>query len=1166
MALREGGPVDVEEFIATWRPAGGNERANTQLFVSDLCRMLGVDAPQPTLSDTSQNDYVFERHVIKTEIDGTTSNGWVDCYHKGKFVLEAKQGSNADQAAVDAGRGAELRDFFGQTAEDRYKRGMARRGTAAWTGAMQRAASQAEGYAKNLPRSHGWPPFLLVSDVGYCIDVYADFQRNGKGYAPFPDRRRYRIALDDLRDEKVRERLAAIWTAPMLLDPSAEAARVTRKIADHLAVLARGLEAREQDPDRVAAFLMRLLFTMFAEDTGLIPKSSFSALLKKLRDRPDLLAPQLSQLWQAMDSGGVAFGLGEAGEIVRQFNGYLFKDNTAMALRQDEIDVLIDAASSDWRQVEPAIFGTLLERALNPKERAKLGAHFTPRAYVERLVGPTVMEPLRADWEGARTAATLAAEAGDKENARLEVERFHSKLAGITVLDPACGTGNFLYVALARLKELEGEVLELLEALDDERYLSELGSHTITPANFYGLEINPRAAQIAQLVLWIGYLQWHFRVNGEDRMPEPPVLRDVRTIIAADALMDWDEKVPVLEEGVEKTVWDGTSMKLNPVTGRPVADQSGRRPVYKYINPRRRSWPQADFIIGNPPFIGCRRMRKRLGSPYVETLRRVYAELSGEIDFVTYWWARSAELVASGAARGFGLITTKTIAQSSNRSVLRQYLDADSGGSLYLSFAIPNHPWHDQETTASVRIAMTTALVGQGVGRLVSVASEKRVKGETLLEFSEESAPINIDLTTGANVAGATALKANSGICRMGVKMSGDGFKINATQREHFIADGVPAHRMPLVVAGTDVTERQSVIYAIDVSDIDTEEELHSRYLTVHRYLFDHVKPERDENDREQYRLNWWKFAEPRPRLRSAIVGLRRYIVTSETATERFFKFIPSTGRLVDGSVIAIASDDPYVLGVLSSTAHTVWALRAGGRMGSGDDPRYQNETCFDPFPFPPCSAEEEQKIRFVARKLDRLRRRVQARHPDLTVTSLYTALAAMREADARGEVLECKFRSIVERGEVSLLRHYHGEIDRAVAEAYGWPANMDADEMLVRLVALNDARAEEERNGTFRWLRPDYQVKSFRRKPTQSALQFASAGRAKRKPIDWPNGLPEQFVTVARLIARSAKPLAPQDVARSFVGKRAASMIPVLDALAGMGMVRKLEDGRYAA
>lgn len=1166
MLEEKGRPVDVEDFISKWKPAGGNERANTQLFVSDLCQLLGVDAPRPTFSDTSQNDYVFERHVIKTEIDGMTSNGWVDCYKKGKFILEAKQGSNADQAAVDAGRGTDLRDFFGQTAEDRYKRGMARRGTAAWTGSMQRAASQAEGYAKNVPRSHGWPPFLLVSDVGYCIDVYADFQRNGKGYAPFPDRRRYRITLDDLRDEKVRERLAAIWTKPMSLDPSAEAARVTRKIADHLAVLARGIEAREQDADRVAAFLMRLLFTMFAEDTGLIPKSSFSALLKKLRDRPELLAPQLSQLWQAMNNGGLAFGLGETGEIVRQFNGYLFKDDTALALRQDEIDVLIDAASSDWRQVEPAIFGTLLERALNPKERAKLGAHFTPRAYVERLVGPTVMEPLRADWEGTRTAATLAAEAGDKENARLEVERFHSKLAAITILDPACGTGNFLYVALARLKELEGEVLELLEALDDERYLSELGSHTITPANFHGLEINPRAAQIAQLVLWIGYLQWHFRVNGEDRMPEPPVLRDVRTIIAADALMDWDEKVPVFEKGMEKTVWDGTSMKLNPVTGRPIPDHSGRRPVYQYINPRRRSWPKADFIIGNPPFIGCRRMRKRLGSSYVETLRRVYAELSGEIDFVTYWWARSAELVASGAARGFGLITTKTISQSSNRSVLRQYLDADSGGSLYLSFAIPNHPWHDQETTASVRIAMTTAFVGQGVGRLVSVASEKRVKGETILEFSEEAAPINIDLTTGANVAGATALKANGGICRMGVKMSGDGFKISVTQREQFIADGVPAHRMPLVVAGTDVTERQSVTYAIDVSDIEAEEELHSRYSTVHRYLFDHVKPERDENDREQYRLNWWKFAEPRPRLRSAIASLRRYIVTSETATERFFKFIPSASRLVDGSVIAVASDDPYILGVLSSTAHSVWALRAGGRMGSGDDPRYQNETCFDPFPFPPCGAEGQQRVRSFARKLDRLRRRVQAKHPELTLTSLYTTRVAMREAEAQGKVLEPKVRLIAEKGEVSLLSHYHAEIDRAVAEAYGWPANTDTDEMLARLVALNDARAEEERSGTINWLRPNYQAKSHRRKPTQSVLQFNRADRLKRTRIEWPNGLPEQFVTVARVITRSAMPMAPQDVARSFVGKRAASMIPVLDALAGMGMLRKLEDGRYAA
>jgi hypothetical protein len=1158
--------VDVEKFITKWKPAGGNERANTQLFITDLCQLLGVEAPRPTLSDTGQNDYVFERHVIKTEIDGTTSNGWIDCYKRGSFILEAKQGSSTDLAAVDAGRGASLRDFFGQTAEDRFKRGMARRDTSAWTGAMQRAAAQAEAYAKNLPRKHGWPPFLLISDVGYCIDIYADFQRSGKGYAPFPDRRRYRITLEDLRDEAVRERLAAIWSKPMSLDPSVEAARVTQKIADHLATLARGIETREEDPDRVAAFLMRLLFTMFCEDTGLIPNASFSALLKKVRERPELLAPQLSQLWEAMNTGGLAFGLGEAGEIVRQFNGYLFKDTTALALNQLEIDVLIDAAASDWRQVEPAIFGTLLERALHSRERAKLGAHFTPRAYVERLVGPTVMEPLRAEWEGARTAATLAAEAGDKDGARLEVERFHAKLANIAILDPACGTGNFLYVTLARLKELEGEVLELLEALGDERYLSELGSHTITPANFHGLEINPRAAQIAQLVLWIGYLQWHFRVNGEDRMPEPPVLRDVRTIVEADALLDWDERVPEVENGEPKTIWDGTSMKPHPVTGRPVPDHSGRRVVYRYVNPRRRVWPKADFIIGNPPFIGCRRMRKRLGSPYVDALRRVYNDLSGEIDFVTYWWARSAELVADGSARGFGLITTKTIAQSSNRSVLRHHLDPERGGTLYLTFAIPNHPWHDQETTAAVRIAMTAAALGPGAGRLSSVVSERRKKGQTLLEFDDQTAPINVDLTVGPNVAAAAALKANAGICRMGVKMSGDGFKIDAAQRVRFLADGVPESRMPLVVAGTDVTERQSITYALDFFDIATEDELHDRYPTVHRFLFDHVKPERDDNDREQYRIYWWRFAEPRPRLRNAIRGLRRYIVTSETATERFFKFIPSAGRLVDGSVIAIASDDPYVLGIVSSTAHTVWALRAGGRMGSGDDPRYQNETCFDPFPFPPAVFEVEERVRTAARKLDRLRRKVLSRNPDLTLTSLYTALAATREAQSQGTVLEAKHRSIAERGEVSLIRHYHQQIDEAVAEAYGWPSDLDPEAMLTKLIALNEERAEEERAGQIRWVRPSFQAKSHPAKPTQTALQLRKGRKLQVSKRDWPNSLPDQVVAVASVVSRSNKPLSAQEVSRVFKSKRATTVAPVLDALAGMGMVRKLEDGRYAA
>jgi hypothetical protein len=1175
--------VTVDEFIAKWKPSGGNERANTQMFVTDLCELLALPKPEPTQSDTGVNDYVFERHVIKEEIGGGTSNGWIDLYKRDAFILEAKQGSARDAEAVDRGLGESLRDLFGQTAADRFKRGMAKRGTGQWASAMQRAAGQAEGYAKALPKDHGWPPFLLASDVGYCIDVYANFARDGRSYAPFPDRRKFRIELEDLRDEKVRERLRAIWLTPMSLDPSAEAARVTREVAAHLAALAKDIERRESNPDRVAAFLMRLLFTMFAEDTGLIPKESFSNLLKKVRDRPENLKPQLNALWEAMDTGGFAGALGESGETVRRFNGYLFKDRTALDLSSGEIEVLIKAAEAKWDHVEPAIFGTLLERALNPKERAKLGAHYTPRAYVERLVQPTIMEPLREDWLGARTAAMEAAEAGDKEKARRLVEEFHGKLARTKVLDPACGTGNFLYVALARMKELEGEVLELLEELGDRQYLAEISGHTVTPENFLGIELNPRAAEIAQLVLWIGYLQWHFRVNGEDRMPEPPVLRDVKTIECRDALIEWDSKELERDaSGKPLTRWDGTTLKPQASTGRLIPDESARAEIFRYIQPRQAKWPEADFIIGNPPFIGCRRMRTRLSSPYVDALRTAYNDLSGEIDFVMYWWARAASSVATRKARRFGLITTKTIAQSSNRSVLRNYIETERTHSMHLAFAIPNHPWHDQETTAAVRIAMTVGAARAEPGTLMAVASERRVKREVQLEFATSHGRINVDLTIGTDVASAKALKANSRICWMGVKMSGEGFKFDGDRRREFENDGVPLDRMPRVFAGTDVSELRKPVYALDFFDL-SETQLRERYPTAYDYLLIHVKPERDQNNREAYSEEWWRFVETRPRLRASTQALDRYIATSETSTYPIFTFVRRAGLIVDGSVIAVASEDPWILGVLSSRLHQEWAVRAGGRQGAGDDPRYQNEVCFDPFPFPDTKNDAlKQQVRDAAEKLDTLRKDVLARHPDLTLTNVYTVLERLRAMERSGGALGEKDRDVGERGCAGLIRQYHDQIDAAVAEAYGWGDLIEsspmqgpgplvwvsgADElMLERLLTLNKERIAEEARGKVRWLRPEFQMPGYIAPPEQVAMPLPEAEKTAGDVLEWPAKLPEQVVAVASIVEKAGRPVAANDVARAFRGKRAGTVAPVLDALSGMGRLRKLQDGRYAA
>jgi hypothetical protein len=916
---------------------------------------------------------------------------------------------------------------------------------------------------------------------------------------------------------------------------------------------------------------MRLLFTMFAEDTGvLLPQDSFKTLLRGQLDHPEHLHHQLSSLWAAMDKGTFAPALGIP---VKRFNGYLFKDTAALPLDRDELLVLIEASTKDWTEVEPAIFGTLLERALNPKERAKLGAHYTPRAYVERLVGPTIIEPLRADWAGVRVAAAELIDQDKPDEARRTVETFHGRLAATRVLDPACGTGNFLYVAMARMKELEGEVLDLLMDLGDTQYVAELTGHTITPENFLGIEINPRAAAIAQLVLWIGYLQWHFRVNGKNSPPPEPILRDIRTIENRDALIEWSARELTCDgSGAPLSIWDGTSMKEHPVTGRLVPDEAGRKEIFRYVGVRKAGWPSADYVVGNPPFIGSKRMRTRLGSPYVDAVRLAYRELSGEIDFVTYWWARCAELVAAGQLKSFGLITTKTLAQSSNRSVLRKYLDPDRRGTIHVNFAVPNHPWYDTETTASVRIAMTNCTGGLSVGRLLSVISERRKKGEVFLQFGERAGVINVDLSVGPNVAGATPLKSNFGLSWMGVKMSGDGFKINQVNRSRLLAGGVEAFRLPLVIAGSDITERQNLVFALDFHDINRSEELQRIYPAAYQHLLNHVKPERDLNDRDSYRINWWKFAETRPRLRSSIKSLSRFIVTSETSSHRFFIFCENSETLADGSVIVIASDDAAVLGILSSRYHVLWSLRAGGRLGAGDDPRYQNEVCFDPFPFPVGMAGIlKVRIRAEAEALDAHRKRVLAEHPDLTLTKLYNVLEALRASDSGGPALSDKDRDVHDRGLVTLLRQHHDAIDDNVADAYGWgeahrAGTLDDETILTRLVALNAERAAEEARGLIRYLRPDYQDPGYH-PPITDRLDLGEAALAPvSNVIPWPATLPDQVGAIQAILAAAARPMAAQDVARTFQGKRASTVRPVLDALAGVGLARRLTDGRYAA
>jgi len=360
----------VETFIARWSASSGAERANYQLFLAELCDLLGVPRPNPSVADEATNTYVFDKAVTFQNPDGKTSTGFIDLYRKGAFVCETKQSvarpekdplSMADPAAPRA----------------RRKSGTSVRGTAGWDDSMIAARGQAEGYVRALADDN--PPFLLVIDIGHSFEFYADFSRLGKVYAAFPDARSHRFSLDDLRDDAIRERLQALWLDPLSLDPARHSAKVTREIAARIAVLVRRLEAKHYDPEQVAWFLIRCLFTFFSEDVCLTPRGGFTSLLESLKGSPEQFVPLVSEVWKTMGQGGFSTALRTR---IKQFKGTIFRDNEPLPLDADEIGLLIDAGKSDWKDVEPAIFGTLLERALDPRERHKLGAHFTPRAYV----------------------------------------------------------------------------------------------------------------------------------------------------------------------------------------------------------------------------------------------------------------------------------------------------------------------------------------------------------------------------------------------------------------------------------------------------------------------------------------------------------------------------------------------------------------------------------------------------------------------------------------------------------------------------------------------------------------------------------------------------------------------------------------------------------------
>lgn len=945
----------IEAFIGRWEKSGGAEMANFQTFANELCDLLGVPRPDPAQEEVERNDYVFERRVDYKFDDGTTARRRIDLYRRNCFVMEAKQSAKR----IKAKKAEPCQPALIPEDATQVKAGTATRGTGRWDKVMRAAKRQAEDYARALPKEHGWPPFILVVDVGHVIEVYADFSGQGKNYAQFPDRDGYSIPLEGLRDPAVRDRLRAIWRAPHSLDPAKHSAEVTRDIAARLARIALNLEGKHH-PKEVAEFLMRCLFTMFAEDVDLLPKQGFETLLGEMVQTPEHFAPALESLWRVMDEGGYAPHLNAT---LKRFNGTLFSRRKAIALEKDDIRELHIAAGRDWREVEPAIFGTLLERALDKKERSKLGAHYTPRAYVERLVVPTIIEPLRADWEEALTRAHALEGEGQHQAALRAIKEFHHRLCTTRVLDPACGTGNFLYVSLELMKRLEGEVLDALDDLGENPRLAIKGE-TVSPHQFHGLEINPRAVAIADLVLWIGYLKWQLRTVKAGDIAEP-VLHAYGTIKEQDAILAWDEQELLRDEhSVPLSQWDGVTMKLHPITGEEVPDPDATVELYRYENPRRADWPEAEFIVGNPPFIGGKDMRAELGDGYAEAAWKARPKIPGGADFVMHFWDEAATRLLRKPMKGklnplrrFGLITTNSVTQTFSRRVIERHARAKEP--LSLIYAVPDHPWQKAAGKAAVRIAMTVAARGGREGTLATVERESGLNTDTpVVELREREGRVNGNLKVGADITAVRPLMANALISSPGVKLHGSGFIVTPQQAAALGLGSTPGledHILPYR-HGRDIAQRPRGVMVIDLFPLSADE-VRDRFPKVFQHVADRVKPEREAKigrsaDMAEYARNWWLFGKVRNELRPVLKPLDRYIATAETSRHRFFQFLDTNIR-PDNMLVCIGSDAGSLLAVLSSRVNVRWSIEAGGWLGMGNDPRYSKSRTFDPMPFP---------------------------------------------------------------------------------------------------------------------------------------------------------------------------------------------------------------------
>jgi type II restriction/modification system DNA methylase subunit YeeA len=821
---------------------------------------------------------------------------------------------------------------------------------------------------------------------------------------------KHSIELEELRDANKRDLLRWAFTAPERLKPEKTIDALTRDAADKFAQLAITLRDRGHDPQQVAHFINRLVFCMFAEDINLLPRKLFRQICDKGFLRPVIAQGLLEQLFTAMKQGGL-FGVDE----IEWFNGGLFDDASALPVTRDDLRIIGEAATLDWSDIDPSIFGTLFERGLDPSKRSQLGAHYTDPDKIMMIVRPVIIDPLWREWEAAK--ADMAKPRASGKRRQELFSGFLERLRTFRVLDPACGSGNFLYIALLSLKDIEHRVNLEAEAMGFGRQFP-----TVTPQVVRGIEINPYAAELARITVWIGEIQW-MRKNGYD-VDRKPILKPLKHIECRDAVLNKD----------------GTEA----------------------------AWPPSDVIVGNPPFLGDREHRVTLGEAYTLRLRAAYAgRVAGRADLVVYWFDKAARKILSGDIKAFGFVATKSIAKGASRAPLDLLTPA---GQPHIFNAWTNEPWVVEG--AAVRVSIVCA----------AASSYRSMTGTQRYLNGREVAAINPDLSTGIDVTKAKKLPENARVAFQGVKLTGP-FDITGAEARQLLQRPLnPNGRSNGDVVARlydidDIVGRDSDRWVVDFATGFSESEA-ALYELPFRVVKDRVVPFRSDpeqcrSDEGRLKNRYWEFQRPRPELRQAASGKPRVIVTPESSEHRIFVFVPQK-VLLQGSLFCITRDDYLTFGVLCSRIHEVWATAQGNRLGVGNQRRYNIGVAFETFPFPAAltpnlpaanyaSDPRATPIAEAAEKLDSLRE-AWLNPPDL-VKHVSEVVAGfpdriMPVSDAAAAELKKRTLTNLYNQRPTWLDNAHKALDAAVAAAYGWSTNLSDDEVLARLLALNAQRA----------------------------------------------------------------------------------------------------------